>query len=84
MKHIFRPEITSVIIWQHNINNSNGSTMNENNESIGEVLKKISGGDLRRQIRYDEESGDFIIETAETPMEEGTQDATRFAGEGYA
>ena len=57
---------------------------NENNYSLGETLKKIRRGDIRRQIRYDEETGDFIIEDADTPLEEGSQDATRFAEEGYA
>jgi hypothetical protein len=56
----------------------------QNNNSLGEVLKKIRGGDVRRQIRYDEETGDFVIEDAEAPLEEGSQDATRFAEEGYA
>lgn len=60
--------------------------MNEkqNSNSLGEVLKRIRRGDIRRQIRYDEETGDFVIEDAEAPLEEGTQDATSFAGEGYA
>ena len=59
--------------------------MNENeSNSIGEVLKKIRQGDIRRQIRYNEETGDFEIEDADAPLDEGTQDATRFAGEGYA
>jgi hypothetical protein len=57
---------------------------NQNNNSLGEVLKKIRGGDIRRQIRYDEETGDFVIEDAGAPLEEGSQDATRFAEEGYA
>ena len=57
---------------------------NQNNNSLGEVLKKIRGGDIRRQIRYDEETGDFVIEDAGAPLEEGSQDATRFAKEGYA
>lgn len=57
---------------------------NQNNNSLGEVLKKIRGGDIRRQIRYDEETGDFVIEDASAPLEEGSQDATRFAEEGYA
>lgn len=57
---------------------------NQNNNSLGDVLKKIRGGDIRRQIRYDEETGDFVIEDAGTPLEEGEQDATRFAAEGYA
>ena len=56
---------------------------NQNNNSLGEVLKKIRGGDIRRQIRYDEETGDFVIEDAGAPLEEGSQDATRFAEEGY-
>lgn len=59
--------------------------MNTNdNNSIGEVLKKIRGGDMRRRIKYDEETGDFIIEDAEEPLEDGEQDATAFAGEGFA
>ncbi len=59
--------------------------MNENeNNSLGGVLKRIRQGDFRRQIRYNEETGDFEIEDAEAPLDEGTQDATRFAGEGYA
>lgn len=59
--------------------------MNETeNNSIGQVLKDIRRGDVRRQIRYDEETGDFVIENAETPIQEGTQDATAFAGEGFA
>lgn len=57
---------------------------NQNNNSLGEVLKKIRGGDIRRQIRYDEKTGDFVIEDAGAPLEEGSQDATRFAEEGYA
>ena len=57
---------------------------NQNNNSLGEVLKKIRGGDIRRQIRYDEETGDFVIEDAGAPLEEGSQDTTRFAEEGYA
>ncbi len=57
---------------------------NENNNSLGEVLKRIRKGDVRRQIRYDEETGDFIIEDADAPIEEGSQDATSFAEEGYA
>ena len=57
---------------------------NQNNNSLGEVLKKIRGGDIRRQIRYDEETVDFVIEDAGAPLEEGSQDATRFAEEGYA
>lgn len=57
---------------------------NQNNNSLGEVLKKIRGGDIRRQIRYDEETGDFVIEDAGAPLEEGSQDVTRFAEEGYA
>ena len=57
---------------------------NQNNNSLREVLKKIRGGDIRRQIRYDEETGDFVIEDAGAPLEEGSQDATRFAEEGYA
>ena len=57
---------------------------NQNNNSLGDVLKKIRGGDIRRQIRYDEETGDFVIEDAGAPLEEGSQDATRFAEEGYA
>ena len=57
---------------------------NQNNNSLGEVLKKIRGGDIRRQIRYDEDTGDFVIEDAGAPLEEGSQDATRFAEEGYA
>lgn len=57
---------------------------NQNNNSLGEVLKKIRGGDIRRQIIYDEETGDFIIKDADAQLEEGSQDATRFAEEGYA
>ena len=57
---------------------------NQNNNSLGDVLKKIRGGDIRRQIRYDEETGDFVIEDAGAPLEEGSQDATHFAKEGYA
>ena len=57
---------------------------NQNNNSLGEVLKKIRGGDIRRQIIYDEETGDFIIKDADSQLEEGSQDATRFAEEGYA
>ena len=52
--------------------------------SLGEVLKDIQGGDVRRQIRYDEETGDFVIENADTPLHEGEQDATSFAQEGFA
>ena len=57
---------------------------NQNNNSLGDVLKTIRGGDIRRQIRYDEETGDFVIEDADAPLEEGSQDATPFAKEGYA
>ena len=57
---------------------------NQNNNSLGEALKKIRHGDIRRQIRYDEETGDFVIENADTPLEDGEQDATHFAGEGFA
>lgn len=57
---------------------------NRSADSLGEALKKISRGDVRRQIRYDEETGDFVIVDADTPIEEGSQDATSFAAEGYA
>ena len=57
---------------------------NQNNNSIGEALKKIRHGDIRRQIRYDEETGDFVIENADTPIQDGEQNATNFAEEGYA
>lgn len=52
--------------------------------TIGEILKRIRRGDVRRRIRYDEESGDFVIADEETPLNNGEQDATPFAGEGFA
>lgn len=75
-----------VIIWEHKFNNNKKQiAMDENgNNSLGEVLKRIRRGDIRRQIRYDEETGDFVIEDADAPIEEGSQDATSFAGDGYA
>ena len=63
--------------------------MNENNDNnannaLGQVLKGIQRGDMRRQIRYDEATGDFVIENSDAPLEEGSQDATSFAREGFA
>lgn len=65
--------------------------MNENNSnaSIGEVLKEINhdrnrGGNIRRRIRYNEETGDFVITEADAPLNDGEQDATGFAEEGFA
>ncbi|MBQ7609454.1 MAG: hypothetical protein IJU76_16035 [Desulfovibrionaceae bacterium] len=59
--------------------------MNEKSDTtIGDVLRDIQGGDVRRQIRYDEETGDFVIENADTPLNDGVQDATSFAQEGFA
>lgn len=58
--------------------------MEENSNSIGDVLLGIRRGDVRRQLRYNEETGDFEIETSDTPLEEGSQDATAFASEGFA
>lgn len=57
---------------------------NQENYALDEVLKSIRRGDIRRRIRYDEATGDFVVEDADTPLEEGSQDATIFAGEGYA
>lgn len=57
---------------------------NQENNSLDETLKRISRGDIRRRIRYDEATGDFVVEDAEAPLEEGSQDATSFAEEGYA
>ncbi len=61
--------------------------MNDDN-TIGQVLKDMNNNtrnnDMRRQIVYDEATGDFIIKDASTPLEEGTQDATSFAREGFA
>ena len=50
---------------------------------MGNTLEEIAKGDVRKRIKYDEATGDFIIEDADTPLEEG-QDATSFAAEGYA
>lgn len=57
---------------------------NQENNSLEEALKSIRHGDIRRRIRYDEATGDFVVEDADAPLEEGSQDATTFAGEGYA
>ena len=64
--------------------NNNSNSNNADNNSIGQVLQNIQRGDMRRQIRYDEETGDFVIENADNPLEEGSQDATSFAREGFA
>ena len=64
--------------------NNNSNSNNADNNSIGQVLQNIQRGDMRRQIRYDEETGDFVIENADKPLEEGSQDATSFAREGFA
>ena len=56
---------------------------NQGSNSLGNTLEEIAKGDVRRRIKYDEATGDFIIEDADTPLEEG-QDATSFAAEGYA
>ena len=63
--------------------------MNENGNSssiIGDSLKNISHGDLRRRIMMTPE-GDFIIVEAEDNGEtedETLQDVSPFAGEGFA
>lgn len=63
--------------------------MNEDT-NIGQVLKEINHdnssreGNVRRRIRYNEETGEFFITEADAPMREGDQDATRFAEEGFA
>lgn len=60
---------------------------NTNNNSIGEALKEINhdrGGSIRRRIRYDEETGDFVITEDDAPLTESQQDATPFAEEGFA
>lgn len=54
------------------------------NKRIGEALQGISRGDMRRQIRYNEETGDFEIVDSDTPLEEGIQNVTDFASEGFA
>lgn len=59
--------------------------MSENqNNSIGEVLKRIRGGDIRRKLVYDEETGEFVIKDSDEQLEDGMQNATDFAGEGFA
>ena len=59
--------------------------MNENqNNSTGEVLKKIRGGDIRRKLVYNEETGEFVIKNEDEQLEDGMQDVTNFAGEGFA
>ena len=55
-----------------------------NNNSIGETLKRIRRGDVRKKLKYNEETGDFEIAENDSPDEEGTQDATSFAEEGFA
>ncbi len=56
---------------------------NQESNSLGNALEQIAQGDVRKRIKYDEATGDFIVEDADTPLEDG-QDATSFAGEGFA
>lgn len=58
-------------------------TENQESNSLGNTLEHIAQGDIRKRIKYDEATGDFIIEDADIPLEDG-QDATSFAREGYA
>lgn len=56
---------------------------NQESNSLGGTLERILHGDFRRRIKYDENTGEFVLEDADTPLENG-QDATPFAGEGFA
>ncbi len=60
--------------------------MAENQElnSLGNALEKIARGeDIRKRIKYDEVTGDFILEDVDSPLEDG-QSVDEFAREGYA
>ena len=56
----------------------------EENSQMGTGLKKVRNNDPRTRIVYDEETGDFIIQSVDEPLSEGQQDATVFANEGFA
>lgn len=55
----------------------------QDSNSLGNALERIAQGDVRKRIKYDEATGDFVVEDADSPLEDG-QDATSFAGEGFA
>lgn len=56
---------------------------NQDSNSLGNALEQIAKGNVRKRIKYDEATGDFIVEDADTSLEDG-QDATSFAREGFA
>ena len=59
--------------------------METNQESnLGETLKRIRRNDTRRKIYFNPDTQEFEMQEADDPVEEGSQDATTFAEEGYA
>lgn len=59
--------------------------MEENQETnVGETLKRIRRNDQSRKIIFNPETQEFELQDGDAPLEEGRQDGTEFAGEGYA